>query len=77
MKMSRRRSLPRSPVAPRPGIASRRDAATCRHAAQRRGVVLVVVLVVVAVLALAAYAFHDVMFAENEVTQMSGKRIQA
>lgn len=47
------------------------------RAAQRRGVVLVVVLVVVAVLALAAYAFHDVMFAENEVTQMSGKRIQA
>jgi DNA uptake protein ComE-like DNA-binding protein len=40
-------------------------------------VVLVVVLVVVAVLALAAYAFHDVMMAENEVTQMVGRQVQA
>jgi len=39
--------------------------------------VLVVVLVVVAVLALAAYAFHDVMLAENEVTQIAGRQIQA
>ncbi len=44
---------------------------------RRRGVVLVVVLVVVAVLALAAYAFHDVMMAENEVTQMVGRQVQA
>jgi hypothetical protein len=39
--------------------------------------VLVVVLVVVAVLALAAYAFQDVMLAENEVTQIVGRQIQA
>jgi DNA uptake protein ComE-like DNA-binding protein len=38
---------------------------------------LIIVLVVVAVLALAAYAFHDVMLAENEVTQISGRQIQA
>ncbi len=68
------RLVSRSPVSPRPALASRKDAATCR---QRRGVVLVVVLVVVAVLALAAYAFHDVMMAENEVTQMVGRQIQA
>ena len=52
-------------------------AATNRRTPRRRGVVLVVVLVVVAVLALAAYAFHDVMMAENEVTQMVGRQIQA
>jgi type II secretory pathway component PulK len=40
-------------------------------------VVLIIVLVVVAVLALAAYAFHDVMLSENEVTQMAGRQIQA
>jgi len=66
-------AVPRSPVSPRPEIASRRAATTC----QRRGMVLVVVLVVVAVLALAAYAFQDVMLAENEVTQMVGRQIQA
>ena len=66
-------AVPRSPVSPRPGIAARRAASTC----QRRGMVLVVVLVVVAVLALAAYAFQDVMLAENEVTQMVGRQIQA
>ena len=38
---------------------------------------LIIVLVVIAVLALAAYAFHDVMLAENEVTQMVGRQIQA
>ena len=70
---------PRGPVSPRPGIASRRDAATCRHrrTPNRRGVVLVVVLVVVAVLSLAAYAFLDVMLAENEVTHMAGRQTQA
>ena len=66
-------AAPRGPVSPRPGLASRPDASTCR----RRGMVLVIVLVVVAVLALAAYAFHDVMLAENEVTQMVGRQIQA
>lgn len=70
---------PRGSVSRRPGIASWTDAASCgrRRPPNRRGVVLVVVLVVVAVLALAAYAFHDVMMAENEVTQMAGRQIQA
>ena len=53
------------------------QAALKRRAPNRRGVVLIVVLVVVAVLALAAYAFHDVMLSENEVTQMAGRQIQA
>jgi hypothetical protein len=35
------------------------------------------VLVVVAVLSLAAYAFSDVMLAENEMTQILGKQVQA
>jgi DNA uptake protein ComE-like DNA-binding protein len=44
---------------------------------RRRGVVLVLVLIVVAVLSLAAYAFSDVMLAENEMTHIVGKQIQA
>lgn len=71
--LRRCRGVPSGPVSPRPGCASRPDATTCR----RRGMVLVVVLIVVAVLALAAYAFHDVMLGENEVTQIVGRQIQA
>ncbi len=44
---------------------------------RRRGIVLVLVLVVVAVLSLAAYAFSDVMLAENEMTHIVGKQVQA
>ena len=43
----------------------------------RRGIVLVIVLIVVAILSLAAYTFTDVMLAENEVTHIAGRRIQA
>ena len=44
---------------------------------RRRGIVLVIVLIVVAILSLAAYTFTDVMLAENEVTHIAGRRIQA
>ncbi len=44
---------------------------------KRRGIVLVLVLIVVAVLSLAAYAFSDVMLAENEMTHIIGKQVQA
>ena len=42
-----------------------------------RGVILVVVLIVVAALALSAYAFSELMFTHNEVTQVSGRQVQA
>ncbi len=44
---------------------------------RRRGVVLVVVMIVVVALSLAAYAFSDVMLAENQVTHIAGRRTQA
>jgi len=47
------------------------------RASRRRGSILIIVLVVVAALSLAAYAFNEVMLAENEVTQMAGRQIQA
>ena len=60
-----------------PGLSETGNRVSERRVHDAAAVVLVVVLVVVAVLALAAYAFHDVMMAENEVTQMVGRQIQA
>ena len=43
----------------------------------RRGVILLAVLIVVSMLALGAYTFSDVMYAEARGTQMFGRSIQA
>ncbi len=47
------------------------------RAAARRGLVLIVVLVVLALLALAATTFSELMLAENQSAQYSGRRLQA
>jgi len=68
--------VPTTPHRPRIR-AVRFEAAMNRRPLKRGGSVLIIVLVVVAVLSLAAYAFNEVMLAENEVTQMAGRQIQA
>lgn len=45
--------------------------------AARRGVVLLIVLIVVAALALAAYAFSELMLGYNQTTHLSGQQVQA
>lgn len=57
---------------------SRRPSKSARDAQRKgRGIVLVIVLIVVAVLSLAAYAFTDLMRAQNEATYLLGMQTQA
>lgn len=44
---------------------------------RRQGVILVIVLIVVGALSLACYSFARLMLAHNEITDISGRRVQA